>query len=103
MQMIWFMGILKAACELLGKQELQDLFYDASNTNPIFSGGGDIQISYIKVTTVEQEWQHSQKQSSRNQINIDKYRIAANITEYHIVSKLIFIRNIQDYKAIISC
>ena len=55
MQMIWLMGILKAACELLGKQELQDLFYDASNTNPIFSGGGDIQISYIKVTTVEQE------------------------------------------------
>ena len=28
---------------------------------------------------------------SDNQTNIDKYRIAANITEYHIISKLIFL------------
>ena len=26
------------------------------------------------------------------QTNIDKYRVAANITEYHIISKLIFLR-----------
>ncbi len=26
---------------------------------------------------------------SDNQMNVDKYRIAANITEYHIISKLI--------------
>ena len=33
------------------------------------------------------------KRSSRNQIiNIDKYRVAANITEYHILLKLIFLR-----------
>ena len=39
------------------------------------------------------------KRTSRNQmINIDKYRVAANIKEYHIVSKLIFM-----VKAIISC
>ncbi len=27
-----------------------------------------------------------------NQTNIDKYRVPANITEYHIKSKLIFLR-----------
>ncbi len=27
---------------------------------------------------------------SDDQTNIDKYRLAANITEYHIISKLIF-------------
>ena len=26
-----------------------------------------------------------------DQTNIDKYRVAANITEYHIISKLIFL------------
>ncbi len=26
------------------------------------------------------------------QTNIDKYRVAANITEYHIISKLMFLR-----------
>ncbi len=36
-------------------------------------------------------------------INIDKYRVAANITEYHIVAKVIFLRIIYDDKAIISC
>ena len=29
---------------------------------------------------------------SDDQTNIDKYRLAANITEYHIISKLIFQR-----------
>ena len=29
---------------------------------------------------------------SDDQTNIDKYRVAANITEYHFVSKLIFLR-----------
>ncbi len=29
---------------------------------------------------------------SDDQTNIEKYRILANITEYHIISKLIFIR-----------
>ena len=29
---------------------------------------------------------------SNDQTNIDKYRVAANITEYHIISKLIFFR-----------
>ncbi len=29
---------------------------------------------------------------SEDQTNIDKYRLAANITEYHIISKLIFLR-----------
>ena len=44
------------------------------------------------------------KRTSRNQmINIDKYRVAANIKEYHIVSKLIFLRIITDHKAIILC
>ena len=32
------------------------------------------------------------KTSSRNQMNIDKYRVASNITEYYIISKLIFLR-----------
>ena len=31
---------------------------------------------------------------SIDQTNIDKYRVAANITEYQIISKLIFLRNI---------
>ena len=31
---------------------------------------------------------------SDDQTIIDKYRVAANITEYHILSKLIFLRNI---------
>ncbi len=29
------------------------------------------------------------KASSRNQTNIDKYRVAANITEYYVISKFI--------------
>ena len=29
---------------------------------------------------------------SDDQTNINKYRVAANITEYHIISKLIFLR-----------
>ena len=29
---------------------------------------------------------------SNDQMNIVKYRVAANITEYHIISKLIFFR-----------
>ena len=29
---------------------------------------------------------------ANDQTNIDKYRVAANITEYHIISKLIFLR-----------
>ena len=29
---------------------------------------------------------------SDDQTNIDKYRVAANITEYQIISKLIFLR-----------
>ena len=29
---------------------------------------------------------------SDDQTNIDKYGVAANITEYHIISKLIFLR-----------
>ena len=29
---------------------------------------------------------------SDDQTNIDKYRVAANITEYHITSQLIFLR-----------
>ena len=29
---------------------------------------------------------------SDEQTNIDKYRVAANITEYHIILKLIFLR-----------
>ena len=31
---------------------------------------------------------------SIDQTNIDEYRVAANITEYQIISKLIFLRNI---------
>ncbi len=42
---------------------------------------------------------------SNDQTYIDKYRVAANITKYHITSKLIFLRNskIREDKAIISC
>ncbi len=29
---------------------------------------------------------------SNDKTNIDKYRVATNITEYHIISKLIFLR-----------
>ncbi len=29
---------------------------------------------------------------SDDQMNIEKYRVAANITEYYIISKLIFLR-----------
>ncbi len=29
---------------------------------------------------------------SDDQTNIDKYKVAVNITEYHIISKLIFLR-----------
>ena len=36
-----------------------------------------------------------------DQTNIDKYRVAANITEYHYISKLIF--KIHEEKAIITC
>ncbi len=39
-------------------------------------------------------------------INIDKYRVAANIRDYHIVTKLIFLRiiiKIYDDKAVILC
>ena len=40
---------------------------------------------------------HKKKfKKSDNQTNIDKYRVATNITEYHVISKLIFLRiNIQ--------
>ena len=31
-------------------------------------------------------------EKSDDQTNIDKYRVAANISEYHIISKLIFLR-----------
>ena len=34
----------------------------------------------------------SKLKKSDDQINIDKYRVVANITEYHIISKLIFLR-----------
>ena len=37
-----------------------------------------------------------------DQTNIDNYRVAAYITEYHIISKLLFLRIIIP-KAIISC
>ena len=44
--------------------------------------------------------------NSDDQTNIDRYRVAANITEYHIILKLIFPKNhhskIHDDKAIIS-
>ncbi len=33
----------------------------------------------------------SEAQKSEDQTNIDKYRVAANITEYHIISKLILL------------
>ena len=32
---------------------------------------------------------------SDDQTNIDKYRVASNIIEYHIISKLIFLRLIH--------
>ncbi len=35
-------------------------------------------------------------------IKIDKSGVAANITEYHIVAKVIFLRIMYDDKAIIS-
>ena len=34
---------------------------------------------------------------SDDKTNIDKYRVATNITEYHIISKLIFLRIIITY------
>ena len=37
---------------------------------------------------------------SDDQTNIDKYRVAANITEYHIISKLIYRRIIIPKRAI---
>ncbi len=37
---------------------------------------------------------------SDNQTNIDKYRVAAKITEYHITSKLIFLRIILKFMMI---
>ena len=41
---------------------------------------------------------------SVDQTIIDKYRVAANITEYHIISKLIFLRIIiLKFMEIISC
>ena len=43
--------------------------------------------------------------NSDDQTNIDRYRVAANITEYHSISKLIFLRiifKIYKDKAIIS-
>ncbi len=38
---------------------------------------------------------------SDDQMNIDKYRLDTNITEYHIITKLIYLNH--DDKAIISC
>ncbi len=38
--------------------------------------------------------------NSHDQTNIDKYRAAANITDYHIISKFVFL--VRDM-AIISC
>ena len=38
---------------------------------------------------------------SDDQTNIDKYRVAAKITEYHIISILFF--QVYDDKSIISC
>ena len=43
---------------------------------------------------------------SDDQTNIDKYRVAADITEYHTIQKLIYLRiiiKIYGDKAIISC
>ena len=36
----------------------------------------------------------SEAQETDDQTNIDKYRLAAYITEYHIISKLILLRKI---------
>ncbi len=56
------------------------------------------------VSINRQDWQHSVKRCSRNQwINIDKFRVAANITEFYVISKLIFLRIIHVDKTIISC
>ena len=35
------------------------------------------------------------EESKDDQTNIEKYRVAANITEYHIISKLIVIKIIK--------
>ncbi len=38
-----------------------------------------------------------------DQTNIDKYRVAVKITEYHIISKLIFLRIVGPKFMMISC
>ena len=46
------------------------------------------------------------KKESDDQTNIEKYRVAAYITEYHIILKLFFLKpsfQVHDDKAIISC
>ena len=52
--------------------------------------------SYNKMNT-RQEFLKAKLKKSDDHTNIDKYRVAANITEYFFVSKLIFHRIIQDY------
>ena len=48
----------------------------------------EISIS-IRIKTRMTTFIKSKFKISEDQTNIDKYRLAANITEYHIISKLI--------------
>ena len=63
-------------------------------------------VEFFIVTLTQEFWQNHNKQEtirirmaafmktkfnkSDDQTNIEKYRIAANIIEYHVISKLIF-------------
>ncbi len=52
-------------------------------------------ISHVKLQinlTKNDNIHKSKVKKTDNQTNIDKHRVAANITEYHIISKLIFLR-----------
>ncbi len=57
-------------------------------------------FSYIHFTTKQVKFRGKKDENikkgnlknSDDQTNIDKYRLAANITEYEIISKLIFLR-----------
>ena len=52
----------------------------------------------------KQEWNRLYKRSLKNQmINIDKYRVAVIITEYHIISKLILLKIIIPKSMIRQC
>ncbi len=70
------------------------LFFGDFSKLSIFriSPAKDISLNKIYIKTRMTTFIKTKFKKSDDHTNIDKYRVLANITEYHIMSKLIFLR-----------